>query len=207
MPKHDTTRSRNAARRDLSTASCRLPAANYKPAAGFTLIELIVYLGVVSFALLAAVSFAYEFIADSAKAQVVQEVNRNGRLAVSRIALDIREATDLNSGASTLGSNPSTLSLAKSPAGDNPTVFCVVGTVIRVSLGDATCDASDPAVTSARVQVQEFIIDDLSTSGRTKTFRIHLKLAASPTAGPIETTASGTFETTATIMKNDGFSN
>lgn len=174
---------------------------------GFTLIELVVYLGVISFTLVTATMYAFEFAATRVKAAALQEVNRNGRLVLSRIALDIREASDINVGGSTFGANPSVLSLAMASAPSNPTIFCVTGTTLRVSLGDASCTSADPALTTSKVLVSEFTVTDLSVAGKTKTYRIHLLLNAASGSAPIEVQASQTFETTATIMRNDGFSN
>lgn len=171
--------------------------------AGFTLIELIIYLGMVAFVLVAATQFAFELAITSAKTAALEETSRNARFAVARIAAEIREASDVNLGSSTLGVNPSTLSLATANGATNPTIFSVSGTTLNIQQG------AGPALplTNSKVQVVDFTVTNLSTTGRTKAFRIALRLVFTNPTSLQQFAADYTFETTAKIQKADGFSN
>jgi len=64
---------------------------------GFTLIETILYISIISIFLYGAVAFAFNFISIRTKSNVAQEVNDNLRLAMDRIAFEIRNTDQLNS--------------------------------------------------------------------------------------------------------------
>jgi prepilin-type N-terminal cleavage/methylation domain-containing protein len=170
---------------------------------GFTLIELVIYLGIVGLVLVSATLFAYEFVASQSKAAAYEEVNRNARYAIARIGLEIREASDLNVGASTLGSSPSTLSLASASGPINPTVFTVSSGALNIQQG---AGAVTP-VTNAQVEVTEFLVEDLSVSGKTKILRVRLGVKAKNPSDLVDVRAETVVETTAKIRKNDGFAN
>lgn len=174
---------------------------------GFTIIEFIIYLAIVATTLVSATYFAFEFISTQRKSEAIQEVNRNLRLAITRLGIEMREASDVNTGASTFDSSAGVLSLASATVGANPTLFCVTSGTLRISQGDATCDATDPALTSSRVTVTDFTLNNLSTAGRTKAVRARLTLEYVNTSNLQELVATATAETTAIINKNDGFSN
>lgn len=174
---------------------------------GFTIIEFVIYIALVGAVLVAVTGFAFEFVAAQAKAQALQEVNRNARLAISRIGLEVREATDLNAGDSTFGSHPGVLSLETGSVATDPTIFCVTAGVLRVSQGDAACDASDPALTSDLVTVSSFTVDNASTSGRSKFVRVSVTVEYTNPSAISEFSATTTLQTTAILHKNDGYSN
>src|SRR5512142_1154381 len=92
---------------------------------GATLLELVLYVGLVGLALSAGTMFAWEFSLSRAKSAAYAEVVHTARFAVSRMEAEIREASAINAGASVFGSNPGTLSLAAAVVGANPTVFAV----------------------------------------------------------------------------------
>jgi hypothetical protein len=115
----------------------------------------------------------------------------------------VREASDINAGSSMLGASPSTLSLASGNPSIDPTVFSVSGGALMIQQG------AGPAtpITSPKVEVTEFLVEDLSVSGRTKILRILLRLEATNPSDLIEVDAETVVETTARVRKNDGFSN
>jgi len=174
-------------------------------AKGFTLLELLIYIAVISVILVAATSFAFQFLATRAKASAYQEVERNAQFALARIAAEVRQADGYNAqgAGSNFGANPSTLSLVLSDGTKSPTVFSVTGGTLNVKQG---AGATLP-LTSSKVTVSEFIVDDLSTAnGKSKLFRIHLKVTFNSDSLSLYA-ADTTVETTAQIKKADGFAN
>lgn len=59
---------------------------------GFTLIELIIYLGITTAALLVFTSFMVDVTKNATRAQTATEIQRNARIALSRITQEIRTA-------------------------------------------------------------------------------------------------------------------
>lgn len=170
---------------------------------GATLLELMLYLGVVSVILIAATLFAGEFVLSQAKAAARFETTRNAKLVAARIAAEVREATDINTGASVFDVHPGTLSLETASAGTDPTVFTVTDGVLTIQQG---VGAAIP-LTSSSVEVADFVVDDVSVGARTKAVRISITTRYVNPSGLIAFAAESTIQTTVKINKNDGFGN
>jgi len=174
----------------------------YAARRGFTLLEMLIYILIVGVVLVATTLFAYEFLVARTKSAAFQETERNARLALARVAYEIRRADGYNLAGSTFGSNPGALSLIMPAAsGRNPTVFAVSGGRLTIQQG------AGPVLplTSSKVTVSDLTIDDLSQPNRTKTFRVRLKAAYATTWQ--YSTAETQLETTAQIKKSNGYSN
>jgi len=127
---------------------------------GFTLIELILYIALVSIFISAAITFAWDIIYGRAKSQVQLEVLQNLKLVSQKINYEIRSASAINSVTAT------SLSLASLDAAHNPTVIDLNAGAVRIGYGaDANCPSSSPcSVTSNLVNVSSLTFSDLSTS-------------------------------------------
>jgi len=169
---------------------------------GSTVLEFLIYIALISVVLTTATLFASEMLRSQAKSAALSEVVRNARFAMSRIEIETREASDLNIGASTFGANPSTLSLATA-GGTDPTIFTVTGGALTIKQG---AGAAIP-LTNTKVTVTEFTIDNISTSGKTRAIRIHIKAIAKNPDALVEQTADTTVESTVRIHAKDGFGN
>lgn len=66
-----------------------------KSGAGYTMIELLIYIGIVTAAILVFTNFMVDITKNSARAQVKQEVQQNARLILSRLTQDIRNAKQI----------------------------------------------------------------------------------------------------------------
>ena len=64
---------------------------------GFTLLEAIIYIAIVSAILTVAIFFAWEIIGNQTKSIVITEVNQNSRYILERVARDTRQAVAINS--------------------------------------------------------------------------------------------------------------
>lgn len=64
---------------------------------GFTLIELILYVAIITIVMGALIPFAWSVIEGSAKSSVEQEVSSQARYVSERIKYEIRNANDINS--------------------------------------------------------------------------------------------------------------
>ncbi|KPJ85205.1 hypothetical protein AMJ57_03925 [Parcubacteria bacterium SG8_24] len=169
---------------------------------GATLLELLVYLGLVGFILLAATMFAFEFVAANAKIAAIDEVTRNGRFGLARMALETRVAASIDTVSSVFGSHPGTLALDMDDAGIDPTVFTVSSGTLYVQQG---AGAQLP-LTSSKVEVTDFVVENVSTGNKTKAVRLNLTLRYR-SGGLQDLVAESTFEVTARVRKGDGFLN
>lgn len=170
---------------------------------GTTILELLVYVGVIGLVLVTATLFMAEVIHSGAKVDAGAEAAWNGRFAASRVAAEIREATGLNVGTSVFGSHPGTLSLATGIPATDPTVFTVSAGVLTMQQG------AGPVLplTNGQVEVAEFVVDDVSVAGRTRAIRIRLVTRARNADDLTEQRAEVKIETTVRLQSNDGFSN
>jgi len=139
---------------------------------GFTLVELIIYILVVSVILISATYYAIDVIGAQTKARSYQEVQQNARLALRRMVQEIRAAENLNEGSSVFDSNPGTLSLDHTDPAKDPTIFDVSSGRLRITQG-----GNGPYyLTTDQAIVSDLTFENLSVSGRNKVIKITLTL-------------------------------
>lgn len=120
---------------------------------GFTLIELILYIGIVSVVMMAFIPFVLDMVQGGAKNSVIQEVSGNARLVGERLKLEIRNSSGINVGTSNFDTNlvsGGQISLVK-VAPNNPTIIDVSGGRVRIKQGAGTAvelNSTDTEVTS-----------------------------------------------------------
>ena len=178
-------------------------SATRRCARGSTLLELLMYIALFAIVLVAISYFAMEFMLAVGKAAAMQDVQRNGRFAVARLAIDVREADSINFGSSVFDSDSGTLSLATANAATNPTIYTVTGGVLTVQQG---AGAALP-LTNSKVQITQFRLENVSPNGRTQSVRVVLTAVSTDTGGTRGLTVQQTFGTTERVRKNDGYSN
>lgn len=105
------------ARIDVSAKLVKLKSYQLLANKGFTLIELILYIALVSIFVTGAIFFAWDIIYGREKAFQQQIVEQNARAALARIVYEIRRADDINSVSSSSielenGANDTTISLS-----------------------------------------------------------------------------------------------
>jgi uncharacterized protein (TIGR02145 family) len=88
---------------------------------GFTLVEFLIYSVIVMFIMGSLVLVGINVIKGRAKVMVAEEISHNGRMALEKIALAIREAEAVN--APLIGEFGETLSLQMFLDEENPTIF------------------------------------------------------------------------------------
>lgn len=173
-------------------------------ARGFTLLEAVIAIGLVSAVLVIATMFAAEFAAAQAKAAAYHEAQRNARLAANRIEVELREAAAINMGASAFGTDPGTLSLQAQEPLNDPTVFTVSSGTLYVQQGAAPA----APLTSPEVEVRSLVFDDLSVAGRSSIVRATLTLGTAAGAGGLQDVeAEVTVRVSGRVRIADGFSN
>jgi len=139
---------------------------------GVTLIELLVYIVLISILALVFVNFTLDIVGTAQKARVRQEAQQNTRFALERITRAIRESNGLNAGSSTFTTHPGVLSLGMDNAALNPTIFDVSAGVLRVTEGAG----SPQAITSDTFDISNLVFTNRSVSGRTTNIKTQITL-------------------------------
>jgi type II secretory pathway pseudopilin PulG len=125
---------------------------------GFTLIEMVIYLGITGFLAVSIISFVSAISGSKVKTYVIQEVHSNSKMALDLISKKIHSADSVNLGASVFGINPGELSLAMDNPAENPTIIKVNNGSLEITEG-----VSAPIrVTSNEVNIANLIFADLS---------------------------------------------
>ncbi len=139
---------------------------NHKRHRGFTLIEVLIYLAIVSGVMIAATTFAWNVIGGKTKSQATQEVEANGRFIMNHLTKEIRLAEAVNP-SSTLDVNlalPQSagdiLSLSMQNGSDDPTIIDVSNGVVR--LKEST--RGPYALSSNQVVIKDLTFKNLSSA-------------------------------------------
>lgn len=123
---------------------------------GFTLIELILYIALITIFISSAILLAWDIIYGRVKSSVQQEVTQNLRLASKRIIYEVRNATDITLVEDTR------LCLSSDR---NPLVFYLSSDRLMIGWGGScTLSTQNYALTSNQVTVSTLDFDDLSIS-------------------------------------------
>lgn len=99
----------------------------------FTLLELIIYISIVSIILVIVGNFSWNIIGGGAKTSAYREVQQSGRLIMEKISRYIKMASDINSPTAGLAGN--SLSLEMSDEEINPTVISLSGNNLVIAQG------------------------------------------------------------------------
>lgn len=126
---------------------------------GVSLIELIVYVGIMAIILLALGSFIISSQKMGKKNQAINEVEFQGNQLIRFVAQSIRNSKTINS--PTAGNNTASLSIDTDVFGNNPTVFDLSSGKLRIKEGsNAAVDLN-----SDQVQVSNLIFKNLANVG------------------------------------------
>ena len=151
---------------------------------GFTLIELIIYVAIISIIATAFITFSISIIDSKGKTDVIQEVNANVRSALDIVTRHVRSASGLNVASSTFDTDPGILTINTNSSSTDPTV-------IELNQDDGTLQltqgASSPvSVTSNVIKVTNLMFTNLTASSSRENIRIQMTLEYSgPTDDPV----------------------
>ena len=130
----------------IKISNFKFQISNFKKIDGFTFIELILYISIVTLMLSAIIPFAWNIIGGGVKSSAEQEVSSQARYVSERIKWEIRDATDINSVSAT------SISLAKPNLSLNPTTIDLSTGKIRITQGPAgtpyNLNSDDTTITS-----------------------------------------------------------
>lgn len=166
---YDTARNKTS-NKARSAAGLRRRSAHRSESKGFTLLELLLYIGMVAFIVLAIISFVFMLLQSRTKNQTVAEVEQQGMQVVQLITQTIRNAESINSPAQS--SSDTSLSLDVVNAGDDPTIFDFSEGTIKITEGAG----SAVSLINSRVVASDLTFENLSRSNTPGTIRLQFTL-------------------------------
>ena len=137
---------------------------------GFTLIEMLLYLSILSVVVLALSSFLFLAYNSRVKATVIAEIEQQGNQTMSIITQNIRNAQSITTPSS--GSSASSLTLSEYSAPLSPTVFAQTGNIMQITEGSNAAIA----ISSNRVVVSGLTFQNLSRASTPGVIRIQFTL-------------------------------
>jgi len=142
---------------------------------GFSLLEMVLYIGIMAIISVLAMQSLFVMIRAFTNIRVMQDLNSSAATAVERMAFEIRSAYDVDTGNSTLGTNPGMLALLTTDSGGSNTTagFSIVSDTLRVSEGGV--DAG--ALTAPNIVVDSLIFNSIITTN-SEAVKIQIQLSA-----------------------------
>lgn len=96
---------------------------SYNWSKGFTLVEILIYITLISGAMISFTTFVISISNSRNKVYVEQEVQANARIAFNLISQTIKSASSVNIASSTFAVDPGVLSLSMNESEENPTII------------------------------------------------------------------------------------
>lgn len=163
---------------------------------GVTLIEVMVYVALIAIFMTGVIAFGAQVSNIRVKSMAQQEVIANSRLVMKRIAVEIRNATGINSLAA------QSLSLSYADVARNPTVIAKSGNRITIGWGSGgSCPVSAPCfLTSSKVNVDKLLFANMSDGGgKSVNIKYELQISKLNPGGRAEWNYSQTSKGTAEV--------
>ena len=160
---------------------------------GYTLIELLLYVVIIS-ALLTSITYFFGITVEArAKNQTIAEVNDQGTAAMDYITQTIRNAASVTTPAA--AGNGSSLTLVVPTGSLSPTIFDLSGTTLQVKEGTA----SPVALTSNDIQITGLTFRNLTRSGTPGAVQVSFTVSRTNPGNRNEYDYQKTFTSTAEV--------
>jgi type II secretory pathway pseudopilin PulG len=143
-----------------------------KKKSGFTLVELLLYIGISSAILLVVSMFMATLLESQIKNQTIAEVNQQGIQVMQIMTQAIRNSNSISS--PTIGVSGTSLSITTNLSSTTPTSFDLVSGTIRIKEGAN----SVVALTNSKVLASNIIFSNLSRTGTPGVVKISFDLSA-----------------------------
>ncbi len=162
---------------------------------GFTMIEFLIYIVIVTFMLGALVLSGVNIMGTRARVTIAEEVNHNGKMALNMIANNVRRAESIINPTSGIDS---ILSLEVSLPDFNPTVFEVSEDgVLTIKRGNSATST----ITAGTVNVSNFSVENVSRLDTPGTVKVELTIEHPDSLGRIEYSLERVFYTSENVRR------
>lgn len=148
---------------------------------GFTLIETILYVGILGLMASSLALFGFSVGSSRTKTAAAEEVNANIRTAFDVLASRVRSSNGVIDVFSVFGSDPGAIALGMPDPAKNPTVF-------RLNADDGVLEIKEGAgpwmpLTSSAVRVTNFIFEKASAPGMPESIVFDIAVEHADTSG------------------------
>jgi prepilin-type N-terminal cleavage/methylation domain-containing protein len=159
---------------------------------GFSLIEMIIYIAIVSMMMMLVVGTMFGVVNAYAELRLVRNVENSAIISLDRLMREIRQASSVDTVQSTFGTNPGTLVLnTTDTSGATTTVeFYITNGVMNVKKGGVFIGP----LTSSSTAITNLVYTYLSTT-TSSAIKIDMTLSSTRKA----TTKTGSFHTTTVL--------
>jgi Tfp pilus assembly protein PilE len=164
---------------------------------GSTFMELIIYIVLVGVIMTTVSSFMLNLLTSRSKVTASSEVLSNARLIQDRLHDAARHAEGINTGSSTFGSDPGTLSLDMVDSLVDPTVFSLTADDGQMQVNEAS--GGNVAMSSSDVQVTNLVFTNLTSADDTGIIQVQFTLTAVNPSGSSQFSYEEQFQTTLRI--------
>lgn len=161
--------------------------------AGYTLIELLLYIAISSILLSSITVFAGLVVEARVKNQSIAEVDQQGARAMEIITQTIRNATSITAPAA--GASANQLTLVVPTGALSPTVFNLSGSTLQITEGAGAA----VALTTNEVQISNLTFKNVTRSGTPGIVQISFTVDRTNTSGRNEYTYQKVFTTSAEV--------
>lgn len=148
---------------------------------GFTLIETILYIALVTFILVTISMFLIHILNAQVKTRAISQVLASATLVQDRLSEAVRHADGINVGASTFGVDPGVLSLDMVDGARSPTVFSLSADDGQLMISEAGGAAT--ALTSDDVKIKTLLFENLTTADDVGIIQVQFTIEVYSTAG------------------------
>ncbi|MBU1132013.1 prepilin-type N-terminal cleavage/methylation domain-containing protein [Patescibacteria group bacterium] len=166
---------------------------------GFTLIETIIYIAIISIAMVSFISFSLSVSEARNKTYTVEEVQSNARVSLQFITQRIMAAAAVNVGASTFGTDPGVLSLAMADAAKNPTIISLNNDDGTLQIKEGL-SAAIP-ITSDRIKVTNLVFTNLTSASYRENIRVQFTSAYKNTNPDVEFNYAQSWQTAVSLRQ------
>jgi len=167
---------------------------------GFTLIETIIYIGIIGLVISSFVLFSLSISDSRAKTHATQEVQANGRQAMEIISQKIRSAVAVNPDMSFFSSDPGLLFLIMPEAAKTPTVISLNQDDGVLVIREGRFSDAIPIV-SQEVKITNLIFTDLTPPSGPGNIKIEMTIEYDGGGQNVNYSASQDLETTVSLRR------
>ncbi len=161
----------------------------------FTLLEFMLYAGIVTVLLFATTEVVLSLLDGKAKIEAIQEVNQNERLVMRIMSQAIRDAYEVTT--PSRGTTSTSLVLQTSTTATNPTVFTVTDQGLSMKEGSA----ATTTLTSSGVMVAFLEFRNLAATSSPSNIRINLSVSSTNFSDDPDYAAGDSIESAASVRR------
>ncbi len=139
---------------------------------GFTLIETLFYVLIISVFLLISSALLIQVLQGVQKTDELHEVNEGGTAAMTRMLTSIRNAESVTLPAQ--GTTSSQLTLVMAATSSNPTIFLVEDEVLKMKAGTAATST----LTANEIRIMNLVFTNVSATSSPGSIRIEMSVSS-----------------------------